>query len=120
MKDTEKELREKLGITDPLQLLPVDGSIIPTEKIQRDFTSKISDDFLAELMKDRKLSTEQQQQVLNSVKNDNTTVIEGHSSINSSNKKETFSERFKDAQRRIQLEETHKVISINNSLVKLK
>lgn len=118
MKDTEKELREKLGITDPLQLLPVDGSIIPTEKIQRDFTSKISDDFLAELMKDRKLSTEQQ--VLNSVKNDNATVIEGHSSINSSNKKETFSERFKDAQRRIQLEETHKVISINNSLVKLK
>ena len=118
MKDTEKELREKLGITDPLQLLPVDGSIIPTEKIQRDFTSKISDDFLAELMKDRKLSTEQQ--VLNSVKNDNATVIEGHSTINSSNKKETFSERFKDAQRRIQLEETHKVISINNSLVKLK
>ena len=120
MKDTEKELREKLGITDPLQLLPVDGSIIPTEKIQRDFTSKISDDFLAELMKDRKLSTEQQQQVLNSVKNDNATVIEGHSSINSSNKKETFSERFKDAQRRIQLEETHKVISVNNSVVKLK
>lgn len=117
MKDTEKELREKLGITDPLQLLPVDGSIIPTEKIQRDFTSKISDDFLAELMKDRKLSTEQQQQVLNSVKNDNATVIEGHSSINSSNKKETFSERFKDAQRRIQLEETHKVISVNNSVV---
>ena len=117
MKDTEKELREKLGITDPLQLLPVDGSIIPTEKIQRDFTSKISDDFLAELMKDRKLSTEQQQQVLNPVKNDNATVIEGHSSINSSNKKETFSERFKDAQRRIQLEETHKVISVNNSVV---
>lgn len=118
MKDTEKELREKLGITDPLQLLPVDGSIIPTEKIQRDFTSKISDDFLAELMKDRKLSTEQQ--VLNSVKNDNATVIEGYSSINSSDKKETFSERFKDAQRRIQLEETHKVISVNNSVVKLK
>ena len=117
MKDTEKELREKLGITDPLQLLPVDGSIIPTEKIQRDFTSKISDDFLAELMKDRKLSTEQQQQVLNPVKNDNATVIEGHSSINSSNKKETFSERFKDAQRRIQLEKTHKVISVNNSVV---
>lgn len=118
MKDTEKELREKLGITDPLQLLPVDGSIIPTEKIQRDFTSKISDDFLAELMKDRKLSTEQQ--VLNSVKNDNATVSEGYSSINSSDKKETFSERFKDAQRRIQLEETHKVISVNNSVVKLK
>lgn len=118
MKDTEKELREKLGITDPLQLLPVDSSIIPTEKIQRDFTSKISDDFLAELMKDRKLSTEQQ--VLNSVKNDNATVIEGYSSINSSDKKETFSERFKDAQRRIQLEETHKAISVNNSVVKLK
>lgn len=118
MKDTEKELREKLGITDPLQLLPVDGSIIPTEKIQRDFTSKISDDFLAELMKDRKLSTEQE--VLNSLKNDNATVIEGYSSINSSDKKETFSERFKDAQRRIQLEETHKVISVNNSVVKLK
>lgn len=180
MKDTEKELREKLGITDPLQLLPVDGNIIPTEKIQRDFTSKISDDFLAELMKDRKLSTEQQQQVLNSVKDDKVAVIEGYPSINnsivtknitkeeaeklysqkqkidyhndlsrlppvdipspkithhttpiqiirkelpsinSSDKKETFSERFKDAQRRIQLEETHKVISVNNPVIKLK
>lgn len=182
MKDTEKQLREKLGITDPLQLLPVDGNIIPTEKIQRDFTSKISDDFLAELMKDRKLSTEQQQQVLNSVKNDNATVIEGYPSSNNSigtknitkeeaeklysqkqkinyhndlselppidipnpkityhekpietirknitqplnnsnDKKGSFSERFKDAQRRIQLEETHKVISVNNPVVKLK
>lgn len=134
MKDTEKELREKLGITDPLQLLPVDGNIIPTEKIQREFTSKISDDFLTEIMKDRKLNTEQQQRVLNSAKNDKVTVIEGYPSINNSggikeitpplnnsnDKKGSFSERFKDAQRRIQLEEIHKVVSVNNPLVKLK
>lgn len=180
MTNEEKALREKLGITDPLQLLPVDGNFTPTEKSQIIFRSKISDDLLAEVMKDRKLSAEQKQQVLNSVKNDKVTVIEGYPSINnsigtqnitkeeaeklysqkqkidyyndlsrlppvdipnpkithhttpiqiirkdlpsinSSDKKEKFSERFKDAQRRIQLEETHKVISVNNPVIKLK
>lgn len=124
MTNEEKALREKLGITDPLQLLPVDGSIIPTEKIQRDFTSKISDDFLAELMKDRNLSAKQQQQVLESVQNNKVTVIEGYplsvKSIDTKDKIGSFSERFKDAQRRIQIEETHKVISVNNPVIKLK
>lgn len=124
MTNEEKALREKLGITDPLQLLPVDGSIIPTEKIQRDFTSKISDDFLAELMKDRNLSAKQQQQVLESVQNNKFTVIEGYplsvKSIDTKDKIGSFSERFKDAQRRIQIEETHKVISVNNPVIKLK
>jgi len=134
MTNEERMLRERLGITDPLQVLPVDGSNIPTEKIQRSFLTKISDDFLTEIMKDRKLNTEQQQQVLNSVKNDKVTVIEGYPSINNSggikeitpplnnsnDRKGSFSERFKDTQRRIQLEETHKVVSVNNPLVKLK
>ncbi len=135
MTNEEKMLREKLGITDPLQVLPVGGSNIPTEKIQKIFMTKISDDFLASAI-DRANLTKHTINLNTIVVNKSSEIppvdisspkINGKTtSINRQNidiKKDdntSFSQRFKDAQRRIQLEETHRIIPAHNPLVKLK
>lgn len=135
MTNEERMLRERLGITDPLQVLPVDGSNIPTEKIQRSFLTKISDDFLASAIDGANLTKH--------TINRNTIVVNKSSEIPpvntpspkingqitdinrqnidiKKNDNTSFSQRFKDAQRRIQLEETHRIIPAHNPLVKLK
>lgn len=135
MTNEERMLREKLGITDPLQVLPVNGSNIPTEKIQKSFMTKISDDFLNSAINEVNLTKH--------TINRNTIVVNKSSEIPSVNppspkingqitdinkqnieiKKDdnnTFSQRFKEAQRKIQLEETHRIIPAHNPLVKLK
>lgn len=131
MTNEEKMLREKLGITDPLQVLPVDGSSIPTEKIQKSFMNKISDDFLAAAIDSSNVTKNPTIVRNNSSKippidisspkiNGKTTSINRQNIDIKKDDNTSFSQRFKDAQRRIQLEETHRIIPAHNPLVKLK
>lgn len=138
MTNEEKMLREKLGITDPLQVLPVGGSTIPTEGLQASFMNKISDDFLAAAINDSNLTKTKMNEI-----NPNTLIMNKSSDVppvdvslpkineplkntvrqkvdTQKNDNTTFSQRFKDAQKRIQLQETHRIIPAHNPLIKLK